>query len=111
MQTGVRGARAGGAPPRGQARVPSKEQLISLLPSGNRTEETRALRGPLQEDLRTLGADSHVLEEAQPVAAGRATPPAGRGRACPLTIRLTVQPTFLFSVSSPFMQSLEGERR
>lgn len=26
----------------------------------------------------------------------------------PLTIRLTVQPIFLFSVSSPFMQSLGG---
>lgn len=29
----------------------------------------------------------------------------------PLTIRLTVQPIFLFSVSSPFMQSLEARAR
>lgn len=28
-----------------------------------------------------------------------------------LTIRLTVQPIFLFSVSSPFMQSLEGRAK
>lgn len=32
----------------------------------------------------------------------------GRQEAEPLTIRLTVQPIFLFSVSSPFMQSLGG---
>lgn len=58
----------------------------------------------------TLVADSQVLE-AGPIALQGRGPPAHGGRARPLTIRFTVQPTFLFSVSSPFMQSLEGERR
>lgn len=63
-------------------------------------------QGPGKELMSRLSQRAPAL---CPGMVSRASGQAGWGGAPLLTIRLTVQPIFLFSVSSPFMQSLGGE--